>query len=596
MASALAHAAIVLTRGAARVPKELDRRLAFCAIACACWQDLDYLSVGFEVRPNEILGHRGATHSLFVAAFVALVVAFAFFRRQSLRVFAFLFLAGASHGLLDAMTAGDLGVALFWPLTPARFHFPFALIASCPVGMNEWLGYWGIVTIANEVLYVILPIAFVVSFFTRADRRRRVLVAGAAWLVSLVALRTFMPDDFRPTKPRLIEPIDTESAGKLADIPRDDLPEQKLVTRFEDFRALGLFDRDLAPEQKTWSSSFFPVWFGSEGGRWMDGSAKLVWRTMFGFSPPTEAEARAMNDAQRFRLSPAEKLDIAFGHYDFPIAKQALAVTHNRRPRPRYWNGRCNGIAAASIEEPEPFRVVDVIAKDGTHVRFHPNDIKTLLAVAFHKPTTQIVIGEVCGLIAFDAGATCSMNPAVLVVAIFNRIGLARKSFLIDALPTIAKQYYAVAGARIHAGDPRPFDAKTSPRANDALAGKIAKLVDVEITMTLSSTTLPESRADHLDPTSRDRSRYEEVGVVPVVMTFPAILALDAHGELVGGRWTGDPPDGPDDVMIVSGEPTMIAGSTDTIEAPETLSWAFVERLAKASVDRSDAMPVIDLN
>jgi hypothetical protein len=47
--------------------------------------------------------------------------------------------------------------------------------------------------------------------------------------------------------------------------------------------------------------------------------------------------------------------------------------------------------------------------------------------------------------------------------------------------------------------------------------------------------------------------------------------------------------------MIVSGAPTMIAGSTDTIEAPETLSWAFVERLAKASADRGDAMPVIDL-
>jgi inner membrane protein len=592
VASAIAHAAVALARGAAGVPEELDRRLFVATIACACWPDLDYGTLLFEVRPNETFGHRGGTHSLFVAIVVAAIVAFAFFRAQFLRVFSFLAVAGASHGILDAMTAGDLGVALFWPLTSARFHFPFALLASCPVGMNEYFGYWGILTIANEVLYVVLPIALVVSIVTRPDRRR-VFLMGGVWLIALVALRVFMPDEFRPTKPRLIEPIDTERAGKLADLPRDDLPNGTLVTRFDDLRTLGLFDRDLAPAQETWSSSFFPTWFGSEGGRWMDGPARLVWRTMFGFAPVTEERARAMSDAERFRLSPVEKLDIALGHADFSITKQALLVTHNRRPRPRYWNGRCNGVAAASIEEPEPFRVVDVIAKDGTHVRFHPNDIKTLLAIAYDKPTTQTVVGEVCGLIAFDAGAVCSMNPAVLVIAVANRIGLAKKSFLIDALPTIAKQYYAVASARVHAADPRAFDAKTAPHVDASLDGKIARLVDADITMTLSSTTLPESRGDRLDPKSRDGSRYERVGLVPVVMHYSAILALDTKGELVGGRWTGDPADGPDDVMIVSGGPSLVDG--DTIEGPETIPWSFVQKLAHASVSDADAMPTIDL-
>lgn len=588
MASAFAHAAVALTRGAARVPKELDRRLLVATIACATWQDLDYISVAFEVRPHEVLGHRGATHSIFVAIAIAAILAFAFFRRQFLRVFAFLAAAGASHGILDAMTAGDLGVAFFWPVTPARFHFPFALVASCPVGVNEWLGPWGLLTIVNEGLYVIIPIALVVSLVTRRDRRRRVLMAGGAWVVGLALLRTFMPDEFRPTKPRVLEPIDTDRAGKLADIPRDGLPNGALVTRLDDMRALGLLDRDLAPSLVPWSSNFFPVWFGSEGGRWMDGPAKLAWRTMFGFDVPTEAAARAMSDAERFRLSPAEKIDLAFGRYDFPIARQALAVTHNRRPRPRYWNGRCNGVAAASIEEPEPFRVVDVIAKDGTHVRFHPNDVKTLLAVAFYKPTTQYPIGEMCNTIAFDAVAACAMNPAVLVIALVNRIGVARETFLVDVLPTIAMQYYAVAGARVHAADPRPFDGRTTA---PALRGKIAKLVDVDMTLTLSSTTLPMSRANHAD--ARDASRYERVGLVPVMMRYDATIALDDRGAMIGGEWTGNPPDGPDDILIVSGGPTL---TTDgMIDGPEAIPWSFVERLAKASTEDGDAEPTIDL-
>ncbi len=590
MASAIAHAAVVLTRRAARLPQSLDRRLAVATIFCACFPDVDYVSLLFEVRPNETFGHRGATHSLFAALCVSLVVALLFFPRAYFRrAYPFLFLAAASHGILDAMTAGDLGVALFWPITPVRFHFPFALVASCPVGINEYFGYWGILTIANEVLYVVTPIALVVSLFERVDRRRQVF-AGAAWLVALIALRTFMPDDFRARKPRILEPIDTERAGRLADLPHDDLPDGKLLTRLDDLRARGLFDVTLKSDGDTWSSNFFPSWFGSEGGRWMDGSPKLVWRTLFGFSPPTESAARAMNDDERIKLSPTEKLDLALGHYDFPATKQALDRTHNAHPKPRYWNGRCNGVATAALAQREPFRVVLVIAKDGTKVRFHPNDVKALLAASYYKPETSSVVGQVCDVIAFDAPATCDMNPAVLVVALLNRIGIAKKSFLIDALPTIAKQYYAVAAARVHAGDPRAFGG-SHDAIDSALATRTKSLVDVEIDLTLSSTTLAMARADVRDP--NDATRYARVGLVPVMMRYQATLALAEDTSLIGGVWTGDPPDGPDDILLVATSPSLTA--TGAIDAADQIPWAFVEDLAHASTDESAAMPTIDL-
>jgi hypothetical protein len=513
-------------------------------------------------------------------------------------VLAFLFAAAASHGLLDAVTTGDVGVALFAPLENGRHFLPVKLIASCPVGLNEYFGYWGLMTLANEVLYVVIPLALVVAL-VRARKRGRTLIMGAAWAIGLVVVRNTMPD-FKPTLPRIILPVDTPQAGMLKDIPLDDLPDGKLVTRLSDLRALGLFDKTLTPRgQATWSSSFFPTWFGGEGGRWADGAPRLAWRTLFGFSAPTEPQARAWLGsanagdaaaAQRlFTLAPTEKLDLAQGRFDFPATNQSLARTHNAKPKPRYWSGRCNGIAAASLNEPEPFRVVDVIAKDGSHVRFHPNDIKSFLALAYDQPQTMTIIGEVCTTVSFDAPATCSMNPAVLVLAVLNRIGIARQSFLIDALPTVAKQYYAVASARVHAGEPRDVHGVTM---DAGVAARAVSLVDVDIELTLSSTTLPYARANVLDPAGADGTRYERVGLVPVVMKYSATLALDASTELVGGVWTGEPPDGPDDVLIVSGGPVLVG---DRLANADQISWPFVRALAHASVDEGAAIPTIDL-
>lgn len=583
MASVLAHAAVpLIARRAFDFPRPLGRKLDVLAVLCAIWPDLDYATLAFEVRPNELLGHRGLTHSLFVAVLVGLAASLAFRGARAWRTIAlFLVGAAASHGLVDAMTTGDVGVALFAPLESGRHMLPLKLVATCPGGLDEWLGFWGLLTIANELLYIVLPVALIVTFVVATDRRTRTAMAAGVWLACVVMLRVSMPKDFRPVQPRFLV------AADLGELPRDDMPDKKLVTRLDDLRPL--LDKTLEPEQKTWSSSFFPTWFGGDAGRWMDGAPRLAWRTLFGFSPPTESEARAWvtsGDDRLFRLSPTEKLDIAFGHYDFPATRQALAVTHNRRPRPRYWSGRCNGIAAASIAVPEPFRVVDVIGKDGTHVRFHPNDVKSLLAVAYDDARTMTVVGDVCTRLAFDAGAACSMSPAVLVVAITNRIGLLKQSFLVDALPTIAKQYYAVASARVHVGEPR--EVGRTP-VDPAFASRVARVVDAEIEMTLSSTTLPSSRAD---VKTNDPTRYQRVGLVPVVMKYTATLALDSNGEIVGGMWTGDPADGPDDLLVGTDDPAL---EGDRLAEANEIPWPFVRELARASADDSAATPTIDL-
>lgn len=605
MASLLAHAALpVMVVAAARPFEGKNRRVAIAAAVCSALPDLDMLGIPFEIRATDPQGHRGVSHSLVMAALIALFVAIVWFRSLGLysrpwrRVAWFLFGAAASHGIVDAMTTNEVGVALFSPFDLGRHFFPVKLLPTCPVGLKEYLGFWGILTIANEVLFLLLPAGIAASFFAgRGEDRRRLVRAALLWLACAALLRVTMGEWFSPTVPRVVRALGDDGAPE--DIPHDDLPGRRLVRRWDELRALGVLDRRIAPANPTWSSSFFPSWFGGEAGRWTEGTPALVWRTLVGFPAPTEAEARGWiarasagdpsASARIATLAPTEKVDLAFGRLDFPATEEGLRLSHNGHPR--YWSGRCNGIAGASMKQPEPFRVVDVIGVDGTHVPFHPNDVKALLAVAYDGPETEIVVGGLCAEIGFDVGATCSINPALLVLALANRIAVARQSFLVDALPTIAKQYYAVASARIDVrGDPRPVQGTP---IDPKLAGAARSLVDVGIELVLSSTTLKYERANVKDARDPSGTRYERVGVVPVVMRYEATLALGPEGELVGGMWTGDPADGPDDVVVVGGGPKVDAEGK--LVSAKHVSWPFVRELARASADGAADAPSLDL-
>jgi hypothetical protein len=418
--------------------------------------------------------------------------------------------------------------------------------------------------------------------------------------VAAVALRVLVPDYFSPSRPRPLRAAGPPEDEDPAVIPDEDLPGGKLVTRFDQLRSLGLFDRDLAPKQPLWSSSFFPWWFGGEAGRWQDGELRLALRTLTGFSPPTEAEARGWLEAagkgdpaaQRrlFDLAPTEKLDLAYGELSFPRTRATLQRTHNGWPR--YWYGRCNGIASAALHEPEPYRVVELIGNQGQRVRFHPQDVKALLAVAYYAVKETYPLGGRCGEVSLDSGATCSMNPAGLVLAVLNRIGLAGQSFLMDALPTPANQYYAVAGARVSLlGEPRPLgDEDLEP----ALVGRAAQLVDVRVDLALSSTTLAYSAADVPDPADPTRNRYQRVGLRAERMSYPATLVLSKEGDLIGGRWTGVPGNGPDDVVFVRGGP-YLPGDGGALPEPEVLAWPIIRELAHASASEGEGPAVLDL-
>ena len=149
MASAFAHAALGATLGKLLLPQRRHWPYWVAAGLCAALPDVDSIGYRLGVPYDSLWGHRGLTHSLLAAAVVAVVGALLALlvqparRPPVARLVLLLFLATASHGLLDAMTTGGLGVAFFSPWRLERYFFPFRPIKVSPLSIRGFFGTKG---------------------------------------------------------------------------------------------------------------------------------------------------------------------------------------------------------------------------------------------------------------------------------------------------------------------------------------------------------------------------------------------------------------------------------------------------------------------
>lgn len=177
MPTVLGHLAPALALAPAFAAPGTPRRLWVLGALCAAAPDLDVLAFALGVPYEHPLGHRGLWHSVPFAAFAAAcVIALAFPRARPgfsrWRAFAYLFLATASHGLLDAATDGGLGIALLAPFDDRRIFWPFRPIAVSPLGLDAFLSARGAAVLASELRWVWLPFAGIGLALATAARRR----------------------------------------------------------------------------------------------------------------------------------------------------------------------------------------------------------------------------------------------------------------------------------------------------------------------------------------------------------------------------------------------------------------------------------------
>ena len=161
MPTIFSHPAVPLALGFALGREVVSRRLLIAGVAASILPDLDVVAFSFGIPYEHEFGHRGFSHSFFFAATVALLGACAHrLLDSSLGIaFGFLFLATASHGVLDAFTNGGLGIAFFWPWSDERYFARFQWIEVAPISVSHFLSSWGARVLLSELRWVWLPCA-----------------------------------------------------------------------------------------------------------------------------------------------------------------------------------------------------------------------------------------------------------------------------------------------------------------------------------------------------------------------------------------------------------------------------------------------------
>lgn len=159
MPTILSHPAVPLAIGLGLGASRIPPRLLGCGVLASIAPDLDVVAFGLGIPYSHDFGHRGASHSLVLAALLGLVALMIAPALRSGRGTAFLFTAAAaaSHGLLDMLTNGGLGVALWWPWSGERHFFDLRLIEASPLSLSRFFGPAGLTVLWTEFTWIWCP-------------------------------------------------------------------------------------------------------------------------------------------------------------------------------------------------------------------------------------------------------------------------------------------------------------------------------------------------------------------------------------------------------------------------------------------------------
>ena len=161
MASAFSHVIVAVAMGRAFRNENLRGRELGLGAFCSVLPDLDVIGFPLGIQYGDLWGHRGMTHSVLFAALLAgILVALWYRARPAIAMtglFFYFFLCTASHGVLDAMTDGGLGVAFFSPFDTTRYFFPVRPVVVSPIGIGEFFSEYGVRVLASEAVWIGLP-------------------------------------------------------------------------------------------------------------------------------------------------------------------------------------------------------------------------------------------------------------------------------------------------------------------------------------------------------------------------------------------------------------------------------------------------------
>ena len=82
-----------------------------------------------------------------------------------------LFVVTASHGLLDALTNGGLGVAFFSPFDDTRYFLPYRPVEVSPLGIGAFFTPRALPLLWTEFVWIAVPVLLLASILWWLVRR-----------------------------------------------------------------------------------------------------------------------------------------------------------------------------------------------------------------------------------------------------------------------------------------------------------------------------------------------------------------------------------------------------------------------------------------
>jgi len=168
MASAFSHVLVAYTANKFSCDTLLNKKFFFFVAVSSIMPDIDVLAFRFGIAYGDVWGHRGMTHSIFFAFIWSILLWLTLLRtadykhfrlisKTSLIAITILFLSTSSHGFLDAMTNGGLGIAFFSPFNTTRYFLPWQPIQVSPIGVSAFFSHWGLRVILSELIWIGIP-------------------------------------------------------------------------------------------------------------------------------------------------------------------------------------------------------------------------------------------------------------------------------------------------------------------------------------------------------------------------------------------------------------------------------------------------------
>ena len=169
MSTTFTHLVVPISMGLALGTRTITPRLIGLGCLLSILPDIDVIGFFNGISYHSPYGHRGFTHSIAFAAVCGGLVTMMHHKLKAKPIVTFLFAAFSvlSHGLMDSMTYGGLGIAFYWPLSDNRHFLPWRPLPVPTIGIRHFFTYWGWYVFKTEMFRVWLPlIATALAFWS----------------------------------------------------------------------------------------------------------------------------------------------------------------------------------------------------------------------------------------------------------------------------------------------------------------------------------------------------------------------------------------------------------------------------------------------